>query len=818
MTFDGVSASAIGGQGANWVRVQAPSGPSGSVTVVIYSTALGATTVPNAYLYNPPGQIGVDVWDAWTEVTAMPTMLKFMGGAVLDDALFTIGGADASANKTNVYRFNGDGWRQVRGLPDIRSRMGAAAYNGQLHAVAGYRTSVSVTNAFVGDGTNWTQAAGLPAARHSPAVAVLGNHLYAVGGQDAAGAETNVFRYDGTNWTEVAGLPAARYGAAAAAWNDALFVLGGYDAAAVAQTNVFRYDGTNWTQIAGLPEAQAYLGAASVEGLLYAMGGTGSSNTYRYDGTNWTLGAGMPAQRYGYAGGVIGGHYHAAGGSGPAGTPRGNTYRHQARIYQSGVEPESGPTDGGFAVTIAGSNLCSGVLADVLEVTLCGISAVIDSVSATQIVVTASTAPGAVSGDVVVSSTAFGITTGSNRFTYVDSDILVLGTNGLPVANGAAPNYARGTDFGIWRVGTGGTNALAIVNTGTSDLRIDGWTTNGAPAGVFAVAGIPASLAPGTTSAFSVAFAPVVPATYTAALVIANNSSGADSNFVVRLRGGAYSLTAYRGPASGGNLVTVSNGLLGSGSDITNVAVGGAAAGILTQGVNWVRIAMPAHQAGTATVAIASASRGVTPLVDAYLYDPFIRAIAAPHGSIVPSGLTLLPYGGSTGFVVVAHAYYHIGEVLTNGATVPEAGGLSVFTSTWNNVTATGDIVAVFSENVTANTGTPEWWLAQHGWTSDFEAAATNDTDADGVPASDEYLADTIPTNSESYLHLIGISTGSIDWVGGTGAVQYVEQSVALESNEWTMLATNLPPMDPTNSMALDGSGIKACVRIRAER
>ena len=526
----------------------------------------------------------------------------------------------------------------------------------------------------------------------------------------------------------------------------------------------------------------------------------------------------MPAQRYGYAGGVIDGHYHAAGGAGPAGTPRGNTYRHQARIYQSGVDPESGPTDGGFAVTITGSNLCSGVLSDVLEVTLCGISAVIDSVSATQIVVTASAAPGALSGDVVVSSTAFGTTTGSNRFAYADSDILVLGTNGLSIANGAAPNFARGTEFGMWRVGVGRTNVFAIVNGGSSDLVIDGWVTNGAPSGVFAVADMPASVAPGETSEFSVAYAPFVPATYTAALVVANNSSGADSNFVVRLRGSAYSMTAYRGPAFGGNLVTVSNGLLGGGADITNVAVGGAAAGIVTQGVNWVRIAMPPHQAGTATVAIASASRGVTPLVDAYLYDPYVRALASPHGSIVPSGAVLLPYGGSTSFVAIAHAYYHIGEVLTNGVPVPEAAGLSVFTSIWNDVTATGDVVAVFAENVTANTGTPEWWLALHGWASDFEAAATNDTDFDGVPASDEYLADTIPTNGASYLHLIGISTGGVDWVGGTGVVQYVEQCTAPGSNEWSALATNLPPTPETNSLALDGGASNACIRIRAER
>jgi hypothetical protein len=57
--------------------------------------------------------------------------------------------------------------------------------------------------------------------------------------------------------------------------------------------------------------------------------------------------------------------------------------------------------------------------------------------------------------------------------------------------------------------------------------------------------------------------------------------------------------------------------------------------------------------------------------------------------------------------------------------------------------------------NQTTN-GTPHWWLARY-------ALATNDAGAlydegDGVPAWQEYLADTDPTNAASYFRITGVT------------------------------------------------------------
>jgi lysophospholipase L1-like esterase len=57
----------------------------------------------------------------------------------------------------------------------------------------------------------------------------------------------------------------------------------------------------------------------------------------------------------------------------------------------------------------------------------------------------------------------------------------------------------------------------------------------------------------------------------------------------------------------------------------------------------------------------------------------------------------------------------------------------------------------------TRNTGTPHWWLGKFGFT-DYEAAATNDTDGDGVLTWQEYVADTDPTNRLSFLSVLAIT------------------------------------------------------------
>ena len=205
---------------------------------------------------------------------------------------------------------------------------------------------------------------------------------------------------------------------------------------------------------------------------------------------------------------------------------------------------------------------------------------------------------------------------------------------------------------------------------------------------------------------------------------------------------------------------------------------------------------------------------------------PYVTVTSGSHGTVTPQGQVTIPWGGSTSFVTRADTYFRIGSVATNGVTVPAASNSLSHTSIWSNVWYSGTLAADFTANVTSNTGTPEWWLAMFGWTNNFTAAATNDTDNDGFPAWEEYLADTVPTNPASLLRITGIGFSNnavnLSWQGGTGVYQFIERRSDLVSTTetWRTVFTNTPPTASVFGQFDDNSTPQtpSHYRIRAQR
>ena len=125
------------------------------------------------------------------------------------------------------------------------------------------------------------------------------------------------------------------------------------------------------------------------------------------------------------------------------------------------------------------------------------------------------------------------------------------------------------------------------------------------------------------------------------------------------------------------------------------------------------------------------------------------------HGSISPAGAVGVSPSQNVVFVISPDIYYHIDDVMTNGVSV---GAVSNFT--WGNVLADGTIHAEFAENLAAH-DVPELWLAQYGWTNNFDAASLADPDGDGLATWQEYwLRNQIsPTNGGVNAADIGLYT-----------------------------------------------------------
>jgi len=86
--------------------------------------------------------------------------------------------------------------------------------------------------------------------------------------------------------------------------------------------------------------------------------------------------------------------------------------------------------------------------------------------------------------------------------------------------------------------------------------------------------------------------------------------------------------------------------------------------------------------------------------------------------------------------------------------------------------------------------GIPHWWLAQHGWTNDFDDALGLDTDADQLTTGQEWEAGTNPTNAASVVRILEMSSTagggvSLRFSSTPGRTYFLFSSAAVESGEW---------------------------------
>ena len=169
-------------------------------------------------------------------------------------------------------------------------------------------------------------------------------------------------------------------------------------------------------------------------------------------------------------------------------------------------------------------------------------------------------------------------------------------------------------------------------------------------------------------------------------------------------------------------------------------------------------------------------------------------ASAQGLGSVAPTSLWVNA-GATQTFSATPETYYQFNG--WTGSVVSATNQLSTI------VTQSMALTGVFVPSLTPQ-GTPHHWLAQHGWTNEFEAAALADPDGDGLATWQEYLLqDQIsPTNGGETIADLGLYTSDsiMDLSMGHLMLQVtsnqqmrlqlqLEQNEDLSSESWTNAA-----------------------------
>jgi hypothetical protein len=759
----------------------------------------------------------VACWDGvnWTNLGAgidgtVYSLKAGPGGLLYAGGYFTEAGT-ATANR--VAAWNGSTWS------NLGSGMNSTVYaltldsSGTLYAAGLFSIadSNSVSRIAMWDGMHWTNMG-----------SGLNSTVYALE------AGTNGEVYAGGNFTTAGGESASRV----AMWKDGVW--------------------TNLGEGLGDYVRTLHFGA---DGLLYAggyfeeAGDAGAMHVARWDGQQWQhMGEGVTRSSQCYVLSMVqgpNGSVYAGGRFDASGTNPMNNVARWAPEWTAdivGVQATNGPVTGDATVTIRGTNLGSG--ADITNVTLCGIS--VDSMvsqSATQVVViTATNVPAA--GDVCVYSETFGCTVRSNAYAYVDAADVHM-TNLVQVFSGASCGVTVTTD----------PSGLTV------DVTYDGASHVPVGAGCYTVTGqvsesgyygVQVATLTVERATQAIAFAAMADQVVTNRLGL---NATADSGFRVRFevaqgpaqlgaltnlsfssRGQVVLLASQPGNENWWAAVPVSNAFRVYGLCTVTVASAYGCEG-LTNGLQVLvedtvvtnRVTTPQTVGTTQFVVAGWSMSGNDPMAGSntsfvmtvtnravlnwqWMTNFYLTTTAGLHGTVLPSS------GWQTNGAVVdlsaqPNAYYHFD--LWSGS-VPA--GQENVNPLPISMTGACAFTAGFAENLTTNHPTPEWWLADFGWTNDFENAATNDVDGDRVPAWQEYISDTCPTDGRSYLRLTDITGGAVTWAGGTAVVQYLEWSPNFTGGVWTVLATNYPPTAITNLLGVDQTPGTGCYRIRVER
>ncbi len=357
--------------------------------------------------------------------------------------------------------------------------------------------------------------------------------------------------------------------------------------------------------------------------------------------------------------------------------------------------------------------------------------------------------------------------------------LALLGTNSASITNNEPASLAKGSDFGLGPWNQPRTNIFSILNNGSAPLSITNWTTHGSGAAAFQLFDVPSTIEAGGISNFAVVFAPSVPGAYPASISFDSDAIAPQTNILLAGTAG-YTLTLasdYGTP----------DPAVGSHIHIPNT--------ILTNSIT-----APAHANGTQLVCTGWAMVGNEPtngssthftmtvtndaaLTWLWITNYWLTIAPALNGSIDTDN-SWQPANITTQITAIANLYFYF----TNWS-----GDVS---STNNPLDLLMDspkaIQANFAENLATN-HTPEWWLAQFGWTNDFDAAALDDAEPDGFPTWQEYIADTDPTNSESVIPPLYAtdSTNSLPFgihPTSTGRHYYIDAAILLDDPAWTNL------------------------------
>jgi N-acetylneuraminic acid mutarotase len=255
----------------------------------------------------PQGPIAVEIPPAppaavtitWSAKAPMPTPRAFGATAVVNNAIYTLGGLEkgkGASRAVEAYDPVTDRWTTKAPLPEARYNLAAAAVQGKIYLFGGADSSLQVVDTIdvydTSTDTWQAKVARLPAPAAGVAAATYGGKIYLFGGSKSpqmfvpsGNYYATVYEFDPVSLTfkPLAPMPVARNMAYACPVGGGVQVIGGMQSPGATFNGHYSFNSGGWQVDVALPQPMGGHGGVVVSGNIYILGGTAVPVVFRWN-------------------------------------------------------------------------------------------------------------------------------------------------------------------------------------------------------------------------------------------------------------------------------------------------------------------------------------------------------------------------------------------------------------------------------------------------------------------------------------------------------------------------------------------------------
>jgi N-acetylneuraminic acid mutarotase len=282
----------IGNKNGNWTKGAEPNNE--------YEYNIAVSVSDKIYTVGGDNSGAFEVYDTmtskWNSLAKLPRSRTFIGGTILANEIYVIGGIDSSRKYSAAvekYNITENKWSVCKNLNSPRSRLAVVSYAGKIYAIGGLEgtddkncKNSSAIEEYDPKINVWTQKTDMPTPRHGHSAIVIDSKILVVGGyvdtETAMEPSAIVEQYDPiTNkWSKKSEMPTPRGFLGLVLIDNYVYAIAGRVRQDKGPIEQYDYKKNLWTKLEPMPVWRNRFGITAIGNKVYIIGGENNPKSF----------------------------------------------------------------------------------------------------------------------------------------------------------------------------------------------------------------------------------------------------------------------------------------------------------------------------------------------------------------------------------------------------------------------------------------------------------------------------------------------------------------------------------------------------------